>query len=80
METGSTEDALFTRMARVPAGAAWPIWCSEVFGRALCCRELGVQGMEIKKRPDFDDTRSVAENFGFAGNGKGVILKTNKFC
>ncbi len=39
-----------------------------------------MQGMEIKKRPDFDDTRSVAENFGFAGNGKGVILMTNKIC
>jgi hypothetical protein len=49
------EDALFTRMARVPAGAAWPIWCSEVFGRALCCREFGVQGMGKKKRRDFED-------------------------
>ncbi len=33
-----------------------------------------------KKGRDFDDTRSVAENFGFAGNGKGVILMTTKIC
>jgi hypothetical protein len=36
-------------MARVPAGAASPIWCSEVFGRALCCREFGVEEMAKKK-------------------------------
>jgi hypothetical protein len=37
--------------------------------------------MEKKNWRDFDDTRSVAENFGFAGNdGKGVILMTNKIC